>query len=85
MKILVLMYMCINIYFNSFLKSHAKVWAKLAALHLEVRTKVRFAVSLINNKLTIGSPFVSHIKAAKDGDEPIKFDLDVVLTKYYND
>ncbi|KAG5232868.1 maltase-glucoamylase, intestinal protein [Salix suchowensis] len=45
-------------------------------------TKAGFAVSLINRKLDIGSPFVLHIEAVKDREEPISFGPDAVLVDY---
>ncbi|KAG5232870.1 maltase-glucoamylase, intestinal protein [Salix suchowensis] len=47
-------------------------------------TKAGFAVSLINRKLDIGSPFVLHIEAVKDREEPISFGPDAVLVDYGN-
>eukprot|EP00258_Populus_trichocarpa_P022768 XP_024438787.1 uncharacterized protein LOC7482379 isoform X6 [Populus trichocarpa] len=48
-------------------------------------TKAGFAVSLINRKLDVGAPFVLHIEAVKDGEEPISFGPDAVLVDYGND
>ncbi|KAF9670290.1 hypothetical protein SADUNF_Sadunf13G0053100 [Salix dunnii] len=47
-------------------------------------TKAGFAVSLINRKLDNGSPFVLHIEAVKDREEPISFGPDAVLVDYGN-
>ncbi|CAK7341547.1 unnamed protein product [Dovyalis caffra] len=47
-------------------------------------TKAGFAVSLLNRKLDIGAPFVLHIEAVKDGEEPISFGPDAVLVDYGN-
>ncbi|KAJ6877390.1 hypothetical protein NC651_030201 [Populus alba x Populus x berolinensis] len=47
-------------------------------------TKAGFAVSLINRKLDVGAPFVLHIEAVKDGEEPISFGPDAVLVDYGN-
>lgn len=48
-------------------------------------TKAGFAVSLINRKLDIGSPLVSHIEAVKEEEEPIIFGPDAVLVDYGSD
>eukprot|EP00257_Ricinus_communis_P019749 XP_015578827.1 uncharacterized protein LOC8286495 [Ricinus communis] len=47
-------------------------------------TKAGFAVSLINRKLGIEDPLVSHIEAIKDGEEPISFGPDANLVDYGN-
>ncbi|KDP39648.1 hypothetical protein JCGZ_02668 [Jatropha curcas] len=47
-------------------------------------TKSGFAVSLINRKIEIGSPLVSHIEAFNDGEEPISFGPDAALVDYGN-
>lgn len=47
-------------------------------------TEAGFAVSLINRKLEIGTPPALHIEAAKEGEEPISFGPNSVLTDYGN-
>lgn len=41
-------------------------------------------MSLINRKLEIGTPLALHLEAAKEGEEPISFGPNSVLTDYGN-
>ncbi|XP_057540883.1 uncharacterized protein LOC130818721 [Amaranthus tricolor] len=47
-------------------------------------TKAGFAISLINNKLDVGSPLALYIEAAKFGEEPISFGPSSILVDYGN-
>lgn len=47
-------------------------------------TKAGFAMSLINNKLDVGTPLALYIEAVKSGEEPVSFGPSSVLLSYGN-